>query len=102
MANWSSPVIAQASDGKGGGRTLVLYGGGDGFLQAFDPVPAGGILKEVWKADCRRKGGEPAGITATPVVHEGRVYAALGDDPDSTGPGNLSCVDVFTGRMLWN
>jgi outer membrane protein assembly factor BamB len=109
MANWSSPVTVRAPDGKGGERTLVLFGGGDGFLYAFDPVPVEepgrpgpGTLRELWKVDCRREDAAAVGIAATPVVYQGRVYVALGDESDVTGPGNLVCVDLATGRRIWN
>jgi outer membrane protein assembly factor BamB/protein-L-isoaspartate O-methyltransferase len=106
MANWSSPVTTRAPDGKGGERTLVLFGGGDGFLYAFDPVPTDepvpGTLRELWKVDCRREGSVAVGITATPVVDQGRVYVALGDESDTSGPGNLVCVDLAAGGRLWN
>jgi outer membrane protein assembly factor BamB len=88
-ANWSSPVVA--ADGP---RTLVVFAGGDGLLRAFDPE-----LREVWRVDCKSK-DVMKGFMGTPVVHEGRVYAALGDAEDS-GPGSLSCVELATGRELW-
>ena len=98
LANWSSPSLARVQD-----RTLLLFGGGDGFLYAFDPVPSeSGTLREIWKVDCRPPGQEPLGIVASPVVHQGRVYVTVGLDSDSTGDGRLSCVDAATGRLLWN
>ncbi|MBI3858014.1 MAG: PQQ-binding-like beta-propeller repeat protein [Planctomycetes bacterium] len=97
-ANWSSPVTASV-----GGRALILFGGGDGFLYAFDPVPSeSGTLRELWRADCRRSEGEASAIASRPVVHQGRVYVALGEDGDTQGPGNLVCVDLATGRRIWN
>ena|SRR5436190_2541459 len=97
-ANWSSPVVVREGD-----RALLLFGGGDGFLYAFDPVPAGelGTLRELWRVDCRRE-GEDVGITATPVVHQGRIFVALGHESDSGGPGGLHCIEVATGRRIWS
>ncbi len=48
---WSSPSL-----GKVGDRTLVFYGGGDGFcyaLEALSSVPEEPVrLKTVWRCDC--------------------------------------------------
>src|SRR6185436_11602320 len=48
---WSSP-----SSGSVNGRTLVFFGGGDGWCYAFDPKPVKqddvSYLKTVWKFDC--------------------------------------------------
>jgi outer membrane protein assembly factor BamB len=91
--NWSSPVALPG---------IVLFGGGDGFLYAFDPVPAEGTLRERWKVDVNPDGRkEREGVFAAPVIHEGRVYVALGDDLDGDVGGNLCAVDLRTGRKLW-
>lgn len=103
---WSSPVLASLEDG----RTLVLYGGGDGFLYAFDPIPLKdtGILNEIWKVDCNppalragEKQAPPYGIHATPVIDGGRAYVGIGQEY-SPVEGNLCCVDLATGRLVWN
>src|SRR5688572_26474259 len=48
---WTSP-----SAGKVDGKWQVFFGGGDGFLYAFDAVPEktadGGTFKTIWKLDC--------------------------------------------------
>jgi outer membrane protein assembly factor BamB len=102
-SNWSTPVLATLIDPQGHSQTLVLYGGSDGFLHAFNSSPDDSTktLKELWKIDCRRNEKDPSGILATPVVHEGRVYAATGES-DNTGEGRLCCVDVATGRLIWD
>jgi len=60
---WSSPTLATT-----GSRTLVVYGGGDGFCYGFEPVdPAAGavgLIRQAWKCDCnppgyRERGGAP-------------------------------------------
>src|SRR5262249_17075538 len=65
---------------------------------AFDA--AGGKL--VWKCDLNPKGakyelgngGTRNYITATPVLYDGRIYIATGQDPEHvTGPGVLFCID---------
>ncbi len=108
--DWSSPALVRA-----GGRDLVVWGGGDGFCHAFDadfePGENGkpGRLRRVWRFDGnpphnkvrdgkllpynKNKEG-PSEIIATPVVYEGRVYVAVGQDSrHGPGPGCLSCVD---------
>jgi len=107
---WSSPSLA-----KVGGRTLVFYGGGDGYCYAFDaepkPGPSGGraALKMAWKCDCnppeyKSSGAKPieygdkngpSEIIATPAYHEGRVYVSIGQDPrHGLGVGALTCIDA--------
>ncbi|MCB9730760.1 MAG: PQQ-binding-like beta-propeller repeat protein [Deltaproteobacteria bacterium] len=107
-SNWSSPTLAKA-----GGKDIVVFGAGDGFVYGFDPVPkedAEGlsVLTELWRFDANPKGyrmrdGEPvpyarrdgpSELIATPVFHDGLVYAAIGQDPEhGTGAGALSCLD---------
>lgn len=106
---WSS-----ASAGKVNDRTLVFFGGGDGWCYAFDarPVKEGDValLKTVWKADCnppeykktpdgkpiRYPAAEgPSEINATPVFYKNRIYVAVGQDPEhGEGVGNLMCLDA--------
>ncbi len=119
---WSSPVAAQFN-----GRATILFGGGDGVLYAFEPLGsvAGGdkmrTLKKMWQHDCnppdyrRRDGREipysgwkgkrpdgPSEIIATPVVHNDRIYVAIGQSPiHGPGLGMLSCIDGATGRKIW-
>jgi len=103
MANWSTPVLAKIPDGSGGQREIVVFGGGNGFLYAFDADPdSNGTLREIWKADCRRSPEDPVGIVAKPLIHAGRVYVSLGSDGDTDGDGNFSCLDLVSGRKIWN
>ncbi len=105
--NWSSPAYGTTRDG----RAIVVFGGGDGFCYAFEPEPVDGVLKEIWRYDCNPpqykmnpktnkpiKYGNSKGfseICATPVIVDGKVYVATGQDPDSgDGVGNLSCIDA--------
>jgi outer membrane protein assembly factor BamB len=109
---WSSQ-----SAGTVRGRELVFFGGADGFCYAFaaEPVkrPDGtAVLEEVWRFDCnppehKAKDGQPikypsrggaSEIIATPVFHGGRVYVAVGQDPEhGMGVGSLSCIDAAAG-----
>lgn len=105
---WSSPSLAVVN-----GRKLVLFGGGDGWCYAFDPVPVkdgeNAYLKTVWKVDgnppeYKMKKGKPirypaadgpSEINATPVFYKNRVYVAIGQDPEhGEGVGRLLCVDA--------
>jgi outer membrane protein assembly factor BamB len=106
---WSSP-----SHGVVNGRDQVFFGGGDGWLYAFDAKPASGddtsLLKTIWKFDCNPpeykvdKDGRPikypaaegpSEINATPVFWKNRVYVPIGQDPEhGEGVGRLVCVDA--------
>lgn len=104
--NWSSPAYAVI-----GGKPMVFFGGDDGFCYAFDPVPVDGVLKEIWRSDCNPpeyrqvKFGQskgPSGIVATPVIHEDRVYIAIGQDPGhGEGAGAQVCLEAATGKLVW-
>ena len=80
------------------------------------------VLKEIWRFDCnppiyRKKNGlpvkyatreGPSEIIATPVVYKGRIYVAIGQDPEhGEGAGNLSCIDasktgdITTSGRVW-
>jgi outer membrane protein assembly factor BamB len=91
---WSSPVGTTI-----GGRTQVVFPGGDGWLYSFD-APTGKLL---WKFDCNPKKsvfklggkGDRNFFVATPVIHDGKLYIGVGDEPDNGGGvGHLWCVDV--------
>ncbi|RMG34527.1 MAG: serine/threonine protein kinase [Planctomycetota bacterium] len=95
---WSSPAV-----GILGGRPQVLFAGGDGWLYSFDPRGDGkGGSKLWWKFDCNPKtskwilGGRGTrnNIIATPVIYDGMVYVAVGQDPEhGEGIGHLWCID---------
>jgi outer membrane protein assembly factor BamB len=92
---WSSPALGEA-----GGRRLVVLGGADGVVYAFEalkePLAAGvvAVLEPAWWFDCdptapkqdpctwngNRKEG-PSDILSMPVFLGGRVYVTGGGDP---------------------
>ncbi len=98
-ATWSSPAIGEVN-----GKRLVIFGGGDGVVYAFealDPAAAGGgdaaggvkTLKKVWSFDCDpaapkadvhqfsgNRRVSPSNIMGMPVLLDGRVYVAAGGD----------------------
>ena len=44
----------------------------------------------------------PSEIISTPLVHNGRVYVAIGQSPiHGPGQGCLSCIDAATGTRIW-
>jgi outer membrane protein assembly factor BamB len=115
--NWSSPAYGEVS-----GKGIVVFGAGDGFTYGFDPVPVKGeddvmVLKELWRADCippeyrKDKDGKPIKypaaegpneIIGTPVIEKGKIYVAIGQDPEhGEGVGALNCIDLATGKLLW-
>jgi outer membrane protein assembly factor BamB len=121
---WASP-----SAGMVDGKWQVFFGGGDGFLYAFDAVPEkgtdGGVFKMLWKFDAvldaykTDKAGKkikypapdgPSEIIATPVFYKGKIYVAVGQDPEhGEGVGRLMCIDpkgakgdVTKSALVWD
>jgi outer membrane protein assembly factor BamB len=106
--DWSSPVAAAVN-----GRMQVLFGGGDGWLRAYDAASG----HEVWRFDGNPKDARflprpgvlsRGSIIASPVFADGRVFVAMGQSP---GHGNAPSLihaispdgqgDVTASRLLW-
>lgn len=108
--NWGSPGYVEHNDKK-----MVLFGAGDGFVYGFKPETVKDeegfdILPEVFRYDGNKKeyrvddSGEkikyatypgPSEFIATPVYHNGKIYAAIGQDPEhGEGVGLLSCISA--------
>jgi outer membrane protein assembly factor BamB len=94
---WSSPAY-----GTFDGVNQVIFGGGDGYLYGFDAAGEGSRAKLLWKFDCNPKdsiyvlGGRATRnhLIATPVVSDGMIYVAVGEDPEhGEGNGHLWCID---------
>lgn len=93
---WSSPAYGVLGD-----QAQVLFGGGDGWLYSFDPKGENGNSKLLWKFDCNPKDSiyklnlaTRNHIIATPVLYDGMVYMAVGEDPEhGEGGGHLWCID---------
>jgi outer membrane protein assembly factor BamB len=94
---WSSPAYAEF-----GGVPQVIFGGGDGWVYSFAPEGDGkGGPKLLWKFDANPKTSFYSlnratrnHIIGTPVVYEGKVYVAVGEDPEhGEGVGHLWCID---------
>jgi outer membrane protein assembly factor BamB/HEAT repeat protein len=105
---WSSPVAANVN-----GRMQVLFGGGDGWLRAYDAASG----HEVWRFDGNPKDARwlprpgvlsRSSIIAPPVYADGRVFVAMGQDPThGDGPSLIHAIspngqgDVTKSRLLW-
>ena len=105
---WSSPVAANVN-----GRMQVLFGGGDGWLRAYDAASG----HEVWRFDGNPKDARwlprpgvlsRSSIIASPVFADGRIFIAMGQDPlHGNGPSLIHAIspngqgDVTKSRALW-
>ena len=105
---WSSPVAANIN-----GRTQVLFGGGDGWLRAYDASSG----RELWRFDGNPKDASwrprpgvlsRSSIIASPVFADGRVFIAMGQDPThGDGPSLIHAIDpdgqgdVTETKLLW-
>lgn len=116
--NWSSPAAGMIN-----GKETVVFGAGDGWTYGFDAnefdvEEDGGekyyLMKELWKVDCCPQeyrfdeSGEPikyatypgpSEIISSPVIANGKVYAAIGQDPEhGEGVGAITCIDPSKGN----
>lgn len=105
---WSSPVAANVN-----GRIQVLFGGGDGWLRAYDAASG----HEIWRFDGNPKDARwlprpgvfsRGSIIASPVFDGGRVFVAMGQSPGHrNGPSLIHAIspngqgDVTASRLLW-
>ena len=95
---WSSPTV-----GTLGGVPQVIFAGGDGWIYSFRADEGqNGKPELLWKFDANPKTSEwillgrgtRNNIIATPVIYDGLVYAAVGQDPEhGEGMGHLWCID---------
>ena len=105
---WSTPVAANVN-----GRMQVLFGGGDGWLRAYDAASG----HEIWRFDGNPKDARwlprpgvlsRSFIIASPVFADGRVFVAMGQSPGhGNGPSFIHAIspsgqgDVTESRLLW-
>ena len=94
---WSSTAF-----GELGGVPQALFAAGDGWLYSFDVRGEDGKAKLLWKFDCNPKrslyvlGGRATRnhLIGTPTVYDGKVFVAVGEDPEhGEGDGHLWCID---------
>ncbi|MDE2690617.1 MAG: PQQ-binding-like beta-propeller repeat protein [Acidobacteriota bacterium] len=104
---WGSP-----SYGRAGGGDQAVFPGGDGWLYGFEPTTG----RPLWRfdgnsaltSDEAARGESRNVFVATPVLHEGMVFAAVGRDPEvSLRRGVVWAVDaggrgdVTSGGVRW-
>jgi len=91
---WSSPACGSVNK-----KPQAVFPGGDGWLYAFEPKTG----KLLWKFNCKSKEkispeGDPEAdnhLVATPVIHDNKVFIAVGQDPESgDGDGCLWAVNA--------
>ena len=107
-SSWVSPAYLRTET-----ENLAIFGGPDGRCYAFFPEPVKGedgymVLKEAWRCDVNKpeyrvKDGKPvkyatrygpSEVLGTPVIHAGKVYTLVGQDPEhGEGAGRLICID---------
>ncbi len=95
---WSSPTFAVINN-----IPQAIFAGGDGWVYSFDPAGDGkGNAKLNWKFDCNPKDskwilggrGTRNNLIATPVVYDGKIFVAVGQDPEhGEGVGHVWCID---------
>ena len=95
---WGSPAV-----GILGGVPQVIFGGGDGWVYSFKADRGtDGKPELLWKFDANPKkailelGGRGTrnDIISTPVIYDGKVYFATGQDPEhGEGSGILWCLN---------
>jgi outer membrane protein assembly factor BamB len=86
---WSSPTVA-----KLGGVDQVMMGQGDGWIRGYEAVSG----KKLWEFDTNPKESvwpkTRNELISTPVVYDGLVYIANGQDPEhGEGVGHLYAID---------
>jgi outer membrane protein assembly factor BamB len=92
LGQWSNPAYAVVN-----GKGQVIFGGGDGWLRAFEAETG----KPIWQFDCNPKGakagakGDRNYLVSTPVVYGDKVYVGTGQEPSlGSGPADFWCVDL--------
>lgn len=86
---WSSPTVATIGD-----RAQVIMGHGDGWVRGNDALTG----ERLWEFDSNPKDSvwpeTRNELIGTPVVYDGLVYIANGQDPDhGQGAGHLYAID---------
>jgi outer membrane protein assembly factor BamB len=86
---WSPPTV-----GKIGDTVQVIHGQGDGWIRGFDALTG----KKLWEFDCNPKDSvwpkTRNELISTPIVWDGKVYIANGQDPEhGEGVGHMYCID---------
>jgi outer membrane protein assembly factor BamB len=86
---WSSPALGEVA-----GAMQVFFPGGDGWLYGFEALTG----KKLWSFNLNPKEAVwPKTLNyviSTPVFHDGRVFLAVGQDPENgEGIGHMYSID---------
>jgi outer membrane protein assembly factor BamB len=86
---WSTPAVARIGD-----TVQVIMGQGDGWVRGYEAETG----KKLWEFDTNPKDAQwpktRNELIATPVVYDGLVYIANGQDPEhGEGIGHLYAID---------
>ncbi len=86
---WSPPTVAII-----GGTAQVIHGQGDGWIRGYEAMTG----KKLWEFDTNPKDSvwpkTRNELISTPVIYDGKVYIANGQDPEhGEGVGHLYCLD---------
>jgi outer membrane protein assembly factor BamB len=92
---WSSVAITEVKRADGSVEPIVICPLGDGWVYAYNAKTG----KLVWKFDSNPKDSvypqTRNELIATPVIHNGKMYIANGQDPEhGTGYATFWCVDI--------
>ena len=101
---WSSPAV-----GKIGDTFQVVIGQGDGWVRSYEAKTG----KKLWEFDMNPKDSvwpkTRNEVISTPVIYEGVVYIANGQDPEhGEGVGHLYAIDptktgdITKSGMIWH
>jgi outer membrane protein assembly factor BamB len=101
---WSSPTVARIGD-----TTQVMIGQGDGWIRGYEATSG----KKLWEFDTNPKDSvwpkTRNELISTPVVSDGLVYIANGQDPEhGEGVGHLYAIDptkrgdITKTGMVWH
>jgi outer membrane protein assembly factor BamB len=87
---WSSPAVA-----KIGGVDQVMMGQGDGWIRGYEALTG----KKLWEFDTNPKDSvwpkTRNELISTPVIYDGLVYIANGQDPEhGEGIGHMYAIDA--------
>jgi outer membrane protein assembly factor BamB len=91
LGQWSNPAYALIK-----GKGQVIFGGGDGWLRAFEAETG----KPLWRFNCNTRAaragakGDRNYLVSTPVVYDNKVYIGTGQEPSlGSGPADFWCID---------
>jgi outer membrane protein assembly factor BamB len=88
-----TPVLLPVAD-RGQASTVVLVGGSDGSVSAYNANPDDAECETVWTRNLGRKGRDFPDVDAGPVVLDGVIYTASYN-------GGLYALRLGDGQVVW-